>query len=92
MGSLSCAEHLRPPRARRQPGQPSANAGALTSAEYPRQRCNTRVGPRVQTAIRMLVAAIAICWGLFVGIWIIGALYNARYAPRTVSREWRPWF
>jgi len=40
----------------------------------------------------MLVAAIAICWGLFVGIWIIGALYNARYAPRTVSREWRPWF
>jgi protein-S-isoprenylcysteine O-methyltransferase Ste14 len=40
----------------------------------------------------MLVAAIAICWGLFVGVWIIGALYNTRYAPRTVSREWRPWF
>jgi protein-S-isoprenylcysteine O-methyltransferase Ste14 len=40
-------------------------------------------------------AAIYICWGLFVGIWVLGALYNARYAPRTVSRDsWsglRPW-
>jgi protein-S-isoprenylcysteine O-methyltransferase Ste14 len=43
----------------------------------------------------MLFAAIYICWGLFIGIWAIGALYNARYAPRTVSRNawpgFRPW-
>jgi protein-S-isoprenylcysteine O-methyltransferase Ste14 len=43
----------------------------------------------------MPLAAIYICWGLFIGIWAIGALYNARYAPRTVSRDswssFRPW-
>jgi protein-S-isoprenylcysteine O-methyltransferase Ste14 len=35
----------------------------------------------------MPLAAIYVCWGLFIGIWAIGALYNARYAPRTVSRD-----
>jgi len=43
----------------------------------------------------MLLAAIYICWGLFIGVWVFGALYNARYAPPTVSRDWlpgpRPW-
>jgi protein-S-isoprenylcysteine O-methyltransferase Ste14 len=43
----------------------------------------------------MPLAAIYICWGLFIGIWAVGALYNARYAPRTVSRDswssFRPW-
>ncbi len=43
----------------------------------------------------MPFAAIYICWGLFIGIWAIGALFNARYAPRTVSRDsWsglQPW-
>jgi protein-S-isoprenylcysteine O-methyltransferase Ste14 len=38
----------------------------------------------------MQFAAIYICWGLFVGIWAIGALYNARYAPRTVRRALAP--
>jgi protein-S-isoprenylcysteine O-methyltransferase Ste14 len=57
--------------------------------------CNIRVGSRVKTWIHMLLDASYICWGLFIGIWAIGALYNARYAPRTVSRDsWssvRPW-
>jgi protein-S-isoprenylcysteine O-methyltransferase Ste14 len=43
----------------------------------------------------MPFAAIYICWGLFIGVWALGAFYNARYAPRTVSRDtWpgsRPW-
>jgi protein-S-isoprenylcysteine O-methyltransferase Ste14 len=43
----------------------------------------------------MLLAATYLCWGLFIGAWAIGALYNARYAPRTVSRDSRfglqPW-
>jgi protein-S-isoprenylcysteine O-methyltransferase Ste14 len=37
----------------------------------------------------VLFAAIYACWGLFIGTWAIGALYNARYAPRTVNRDLR---
>src|SRR5579859_6941439 len=36
-------------------------------------------------------AAIYACWGVFVGVWVIGAVYNARFAPRTVSRDLWPW-
>lgn len=40
----------------------------------------------------MLFAAMYMCWGFFIVIWAIGALYNARYAPRTVSRDSWPGF
>jgi protein-S-isoprenylcysteine O-methyltransferase Ste14 len=42
----------------------------------------------------MPLDAIYICWGLFVGIWAVGAVYNARFAPRTVRRDslaLQPW-
>ena len=27
----------------------------------------------------MPLAASYICWGLFIGVWALGAIYNARY-------------
>lgn len=46
----------------------------------------------------MLIIATGVCWGVFIGAWAIGALYNARYAPKTVSRgsmlgfsPWQGW-
>jgi protein-S-isoprenylcysteine O-methyltransferase Ste14 len=46
----------------------------------------------------MLADAIALCWGAFIVTWALGALYNARYAPRTVGgdawlgpRWWQGW-
>jgi protein-S-isoprenylcysteine O-methyltransferase Ste14 len=46
----------------------------------------------------MFVDAVAACWGVFIATWALGALYNARYAPRTVStdaklgfRWWQGW-
>jgi hypothetical protein len=35
----------------------------------------------------MLADAISLCWGAFIVAWALGALYNARYAPRTVDRD-----
>jgi protein-S-isoprenylcysteine O-methyltransferase Ste14 len=46
----------------------------------------------------MLADAISVCWGVFIVTWALGALYNARYAPRTVDRDgwlgfrwWQGW-
>jgi protein-S-isoprenylcysteine O-methyltransferase Ste14 len=46
----------------------------------------------------MLADAISLCWGVFIVTWALGALYNARYAPRTVGggpafgfRWWQGW-
>jgi protein-S-isoprenylcysteine O-methyltransferase Ste14 len=46
----------------------------------------------------MLADAISLCWGVFIVTWVLGALYNARFAPRTVGggarlgfRWWQGW-
>ena len=41
----------------------------------------------------MLVVATSVCWAVFIGVWALGALYNARYAPATIKRDSsiKPW-
>jgi len=30
---------------------------------------------------------MSVCWTLFIGVWALGALYNARFAPATIKRD-----
>ena len=46
----------------------------------------------------MLLVALSVCWAVFIGVWALGALYNARYAPATIKRDssiavqpWQGW-
>ena len=44
----------------------------------------------------MLLVAMSVCWAVFMGVWALGALYNARYAPATIKRDssikpWQGW-
>ncbi|HET6320190.1 MAG TPA: methyltransferase, partial [Chloroflexota bacterium] len=39
----------------------------------------------------MLLVAMSVCWAVFIGVWALEALYNARYAPATIKRDSRPW-
>ena len=46
----------------------------------------------------MLTYIVALCWAIFIATWALGALYNARYAPRDVGgagllgfRWWQGW-
>ncbi len=43
----------------------------------------------------MLLVAMSVCWTVLVGVWALGALYNARFAPATVKRDssihFQPW-
>ncbi|HLZ32130.1 MAG TPA: isoprenylcysteine carboxylmethyltransferase family protein [Chloroflexota bacterium] len=52
---------------------------------------------RLNTGL-MLVYVVVACWAVFIATWAGGALYNARYAPRTVGdgtklgfRWWQGW-
>jgi protein-S-isoprenylcysteine O-methyltransferase Ste14 len=35
----------------------------------------------------VLLVAMGACWAVFVGVWVFGAVYNARYAPATIKRD-----
>jgi protein-S-isoprenylcysteine O-methyltransferase Ste14 len=43
----------------------------------------------------MLMVAMSVCWAVLIGVWALGALYNARYASATIIRDSsigsRPW-
>src|SRR4029453_5108801 len=53
-------------------------------------------GVEEQEQSMLLVASV--CWAVFIGVWALGALYNARYAPTTIKRPpsivvqpWQGW-
>ena len=46
----------------------------------------------------MMLVALSVCWAVFIGVWALGALYNACYAPATIRRDssiavqpWQGW-
>src|SRR5215813_3400702 len=42
-----------------------------------------------------MMVALSVCWAVVIGAWMLGALYNARFAPGTIRRDvsinLKPW-